>query len=108
MAAVVERLRALDEPLEPRELVVELRSRLRIAVRQVQASDDDAVRRRLEITALLVGRIPRQAAVRLHGLRVLREDRHTVPRLLPVPDRAVARLAQVRGRKARVDGLQLL
>ena len=33
LAAVVKRLRMLDEPLEPRELVDELLARLRIAVR---------------------------------------------------------------------------
>jgi hypothetical protein len=40
---VVQRLRVREQPLEPRELVVELGSGLRVAVRKVEAADDEPV-----------------------------------------------------------------
>lgn len=46
-----------DEALEPRELVVEFRSRLRIAIGQVDRGDDDPVDRSLDVSALLVTRV---------------------------------------------------
>jgi len=47
----------LDQPLEPRQLVSELRTRLGIAVRQIQRSNDDATDLRLDIAAVRVVRI---------------------------------------------------
>ncbi len=45
-----------EQPLEPGQLVLELGTGLRVAVGQVQAADQHAVDRRLEVAALLVGR----------------------------------------------------
>ena len=42
------------QSLEPVELVVEFRSGLRIAVRKVNAGDDDAFDRRLDIARFLI------------------------------------------------------
>src|ERR1700694_402168 len=99
MAALVEGFRALDQPVEPLELVVELGAGLGIAVRQVQASDDDPLHRRLDVAALLLGRIAGKSSLGFDRIRILREDRHAVPRLLAVPYRAVARLADFRDGK---------
>ena len=54
-------LRIVVQPVEPSELVVELRARLRIAVRRVQAADQDAVDRGFDIAALRVTGIAGQA-----------------------------------------------
>src|SRR3954454_15116384 len=48
------------EAREPVELVVEFRSRLRIAVRQVDAGDDDTAYRGLDVAGLVIGRLSRQ------------------------------------------------
>ena len=50
----------------------------------------------LDVAAVQVVRIARQAAPRLDRLRAPREDRDAVPALLAVPDRAVARVARSR------------
>ena len=79
--------------LEPAQLVVELRPGPRIAVGQVEAADQHAVDRRLDIAAVAVVGIARQAAPGLDRLAAARQDRDAVPALLPVPDRAVAGVA---------------
>src|SRR2546426_8026902 len=108
MAARPQALRMLDQALEPRQLVIELRPGLRIAVRQIQAADDDPLHRRLQIAALLVLRIARQLAPAHDRVRALREDRHPVPRLLPPPQRPISRIADRLDRQARLGRLQLL
>ena len=52
--------------------------------------------------------IARQAAAGLHRLGAAGEDRHAVPALLPVPDRAVTGGAERGGRKFVIGRLQLL
>jgi hypothetical protein len=66
------------------------------------------VRGCLEVAALVVGGIARQSAPPFYGLRALREDGDAVPRALAMPDRAVARSANVAARKSRVERLELL
>ena len=46
--------RMTDQPLKPGKLIVELRPRLRIAVRRVNAANDYPVDRGLDIAALAV------------------------------------------------------
>src|SRR2546428_533818 len=108
MAARPQALRMLDQALEPRQLVIELRPGLRIAVRQIQAAADDPLHPRLQITPLLVLRIARQLAPAHARVRALREDRHPVPRHLPSPQRPISRIADRLDRQARVGRLQLL
>jgi hypothetical protein len=43
-----------EQPLEPGQLVVELGARLRIAVRQVEGSDEDAVDGGLDVARVAV------------------------------------------------------
>src|SRR5688572_13958297 len=96
------------QPLEPRELVVELRPRLGIAVRQVQRGDDDAADLRLDVTALGIAARPRQPAAPLDRLGALREDRDAVPGTFAVPDGAVAGRLDRRSREASFHGLEFL
>ncbi len=108
MATVIQALRVTDQALEPRQLVVELRPGLRVAVRQVEAGHQHAVDGGFEVAAVSVGVVAGQATARLDRVRAPGEDGHAVPRLLPVPDGAVAGGADLVGRKRRVDGLQFL
>ena len=57
-----------DEAVEPLELVVELGAGLRVAIRQVQAADDDAVDLGLDVAAVRVVGVAGQAAAALDGL----------------------------------------
>ena len=50
-----------DETFEPGQLVIELRTGLRIAVRKVDGSDQDSIYSRLDVARLAVLRITRQA-----------------------------------------------
>ena len=78
-----QRLRVLVQPLHPAQLVVEFRTRLRVAVGQIEAADDDAVDCRLDVAAMVVVRIARQAAPVLHRLDAAGQDRHAVPERCP-------------------------
>src|SRR6185369_13014948 len=79
-----------------------------VAVRQVQAAHEDAVGGGLDVAAVLVVGIAGKRADALLRFFVAGEDRHAVPRLLSVEDRAIARLLQRRCGKLLVHGLQLL
>lgn len=68
-----------DQPLEPRQLVVEFETGLRIAIRQVETPDEGAVHRGLDVVALRVVRIARKFAPRQYGLHAACEDRDTIP-----------------------------
>jgi hypothetical protein len=96
------------ESVEPLELVVELRSRGGVSVGQVEAADGNAGYDGPDIAAVDVVGIARQAAVGLLGLFAPSEDGDAVPRLLTVPDRFLARVADGVDRKLLVDRLQLL
>ena len=107
-AAVQKAFGVARQPFEPAQLVIEFRARRRIAVRQIEASDDQAADRRFDVAAVRVVGIARQAAAGLHRLGAAGEDRHAVPALLPVPDRAIAGGAERGGRKFLIGRLQLL
>jgi hypothetical protein len=68
-----------NQALEPFQLVVELRSGLRIAIGQVQAADDDPVHRGLDVAAVQVIRIAGQAAPAFDRFAAAGEDRDPVP-----------------------------
>lgn len=108
MAAVVQPARMRDQALEPAQLVVELRSRLRVAVGQVQAADDEPVRGHFQVAALRVLAVAGQGAAALDRLGVAREHGDAVPRALADPARAIARALDLLARKAFVGRLELL
>src|SRR3984893_1864912 len=80
------------EPPEPVELVVEFRSRLRIAVRQIDTGDDDAVDGGFDIARLALVAVARPLGADQHRIGAARQDGDAVPGLLSAPDRAVAGL----------------
>ena len=96
------------QTLEPSHLVVEPRTRLRIAVGQVEAADQDSVHRSLDVARLLILRIAGQRMAGQHRLATLPQDRHAVPCPLTHPDGFIACLAQRCPREAAMLRLQLL
>jgi len=98
----------LVEPLEPGKLVVELRAGLGIAVRQVQAADDDSIDGRFDIAAVRLIRVVWQAPARLNGLPALLQDGDPIVGTLTVPDGAVSRAANRELGKGFVGCLELL
>jgi hypothetical protein len=52
------------------------------------AAKGEAADRRFYVAAMRVAGIARQAAAGFHRLGAAGEDRHAVPALLPMPDRA--------------------
>ena len=59
LGGVAEFFRVRNEPLEPAKLVVEIRRRHRIAVREIDRCDDETPNSRLEVARLRVRGIPR-------------------------------------------------
>jgi hypothetical protein len=106
--AVQHALGVAGEAIEPAQLVIEFWARRRIAVRQVEASDNQVADRGLDVAAVHVIGIPGPTAAGLDRLGAARQDRHAIPALLSVPDRALARRTQRRRRKFLVGCLQLL
>src|SRR5437879_11161057 len=97
-----------DQTLEPRQLVVELRTRLWVTVRQIQASDHDAVDGCLEVAAVRIVRISGQPTPDLGWIRPAGENRDSIPGTLAVPDSAVACGANRQYREVRIGRLELL
>jgi hypothetical protein len=96
------------QPLEPVELVIEFRPGLRIAVRQVDAGDDDAVDGGFDIARLVIIAIAGQGGAGQHRLGVARQDGDAVPGLLSAPHRAVAGLLDRHNRELGIGRFQFL
>ena len=75
-----------NEALKPGQLVVEFRSRLRIPIGEVDGSDQDSLNSRFDVAGLVIFWISWQACAGQHGSVVSREDGHSIPGTLPVPD----------------------
>ena len=71
------------QPVHPGELVIEFRSRPRIAVGQIEIADQQTANRRLNVAALHILGITGQAAAGLHRLADAAEDCDPVPALSP-------------------------
>src|SRR5262249_42844440 len=92
---------------KPGQLVIELRTWLRVAVGRVKRSHDNPIHRRLDVPALLVVGVAGEIAQGLDGLPS-REDRHTVPRFLTSPDRLVSSVLACGDREFSVSRLEFL
>ena len=95
------------QALEPVELVIEFRSRLRIAVRQIDAGDDDAVDGGFDIARLVVVGVAGQAVADQYRLGLARQNGDAVPGFLAAPHRAVASLFDRRKRKLGIGLLSI-
>ena len=69
----------VDQPVGLFDLVIEFRARPRIAVRQIERRDQNAVDGRLHIPALLVTRIAWERIADQNGLGISRENRYAIP-----------------------------
>src|SRR5580704_17232835 len=75
-----------NEAIKPGQLVAEFRSWLRIPVGEVDGSDQHSLNSRFDIAGLVILGISRQDCAGQHGSVVSREDGHSIPGTLPVPD----------------------
>src|SRR3984957_15277201 len=97
-----------SQPPEPCELGVEFRTRLRIAVRQINAGDNNAFDGGFDVARLAIIRVTGQFGPDQHRLGLARQDGDAVPGLLAAPDRAVAGLVDGAKRKVIFGRLQFL
>src|SRR5215203_4344830 len=97
-----------NQTIQPSQIVVELRARLRIPVWRIDRRDQHAIDRCFNVSALRIARITGKRALRDDRLCAARQYRDTVPTSLPAPRRAVSRRLDRRGGKARILGFQLL
>src|SRR5580704_375334 len=96
------------QAIEPTEFVIELGPRRRIAVGEIKAADDDAIDPRLDVAAVRVLGIARQAATTLDRFATARENRNAIPAFLAMPDWRVAGFADRRFREFILRCLQFL
>lgn len=97
-----------DQPVEPAKFVVEFRTGLCIAIRQIESADQDAVDGSLDIATVAVVRIAGKTAAGFVDLSDAAENGDAIPALLPLPDRVVAEIADRFVRKFLLRRLQLL
>jgi hypothetical protein len=97
-----------DKALEPRQLIIELRTWLRIPVRQVDAADQYAIDRCFDVAGLFVGAVAGEASAGQDQLGAPGQDGDTVPGSLALPNRPVATFQQRCLRKGPVLRLELL
>src|SRR4051794_2372384 len=79
-----------SQPFQPRKFIFELGPRLRIPVGRIDAADQDAADRRLDVAALLVRRISGKRVARDDRLSAPGKDANAIPSLLALPDRVIA------------------
>src|SRR6266568_3112897 len=96
------------QPLEPGKLVIKFRTRLRIAVRQIDAADENPLDRRFNVARLHVVIVPRQCCPRDDRRTIARQDRDSVPGFLTAPYRIIACTLDRRGGEILVGTLQFL
>ena len=97
-----------DQAIEPGEFIGEFRARLWIPVRQVNAADQGALERQLDVAALLIRQIPWQCAACDDQLGTAPEDSNTIPGPLSLPGGSVACRAQCVRREGILAALQFL
>ncbi len=78
------------EAFEPGQLMSEFRTRLRVAVRQVEGSDEDSVYGSFNVARLAILGIAGQGRACQDRIEPMRQNRHTVPAAFALPDRAIA------------------
>src|SRR2546421_10018134 len=93
---------------EPAQFVVELRTGGGVAVGQIQATDYDAVDRRLDIATVDIIRIARKRSPDLGRLGIPGEDGDPIPALLSMPDHSVTGVPNHTVREFFLGRLQFL
>ena len=89
----------------PFDAIVELRPRLRIAVRSVDRSNDETIDSSLNVARLLVARIARKFLPGQHGLLSAGKDGNAVPRFLPLPQGTLAGPLELVGGESQSSAL---
>jgi hypothetical protein len=94
--------------VETTQLAVEFGSGRRIAVGQVEATDENAVNRGFDIAAACIIRIGRKITARLDGLDSSCENRHAIPGFLAMPNRPIPSFGNLPMRELFIGRFQLL
>jgi UDP-galactopyranose mutase len=97
-----------DQPLEPCQFIAELRSWLRVAVRQIQAADQNPCNCSFNVAALSIRWIAWQRTARHDGIRSASQDCDPVPTALALPHSPVPDIAQGSFGEVRLARLQFL
>jgi hypothetical protein len=100
-------MRRAGKITKPGKLVIKLRPRCRVSVRQVETTNKHPANSRLDVTAVQV-RCSRDAAPRFDGVHPTCKDSHAVPAFLPMPDGPVPGGLQSSPRKPLIRSLQFL
>ena len=108
MGAINERRGVSDEPLEPTQLVFELRTGLRIAVWQIQGADDQAAHCCLKIAPVVVCGITGEDIQNRDDLHLPSENGDSIPGPLTLRDALVSGSGAGQRRKCRVRRLEFL
>ena len=106
VSSVPESIGMPDESFELCQLVVELRTGAGVAVREINAGNDDTLNSRLDVASMRVLGIARQSSAYFEGCIASREQRDAV--LLSDDQTAVTRRFEFRSRELGTRGLELL
>ena len=98
----------LDKALEPCKFIVEFGARLGIAVGKIDRRDNQALGFCFQVSRLPIVGVPWKSTPNFSGFLALSQNRDTVIRPLPVPDRAITRSFERRRREFGVVRFDLL
>ena len=98
----------LLQAFEPPELVIEFRAGCWIAIREVQTPDDQSADVRFDVTGVRIIRVARKDPRSFDRFVSFRENRHTVPTFLAVPDSVISGRVYLRRGEALFWCLELL
>src|SRR3984957_17544159 len=96
------------QTLEPAKFVIEFGTGGRVAVRKIEAADDETLDRSFDVAAMSVVRITREHPADFDRVCAASKDGDTIPALLPVPDDPVACIADRSFGKFLMGSLQFL
>ena len=96
------------QSFKPTEFVIELRPRVRVAVRKVNRRNHNALYLCLKIAAVRIVGVVRKPAQTFYRIIAAHEDGDTIEPFLAVPNNAVARVTHVGFGKSFVARLQFL
>ena len=97
-----------DQTVKPAQLVVELWTGGGISVRKIEATNEDAIYRRLDIAAVAILRVPRESPSSLDRVSIPCQYRNAVSALLTIPDTTIACFTNGAFRKFLVRRLEFL
>lgn len=96
------------QAFEPAQLIVKFRSRCGVAIRHIETANERALDGCLDVAALAIVRIARQAASGFYRVAATSQDCNAVPAFLAMPNGAISHSLQRRTREFVIRRLQFL